>query len=112
MPATPAATRAIARPPRMTSGSGKESASPGFSLSIAPCTPFFFGRWRTFAGAVVVGGVVVVAGGTTAWLVVVGGAAWGVVGAGSVLAGADVVAAGGGACACWSARRMSSRALE
>src|SRR3954471_8555349 len=44
IPITPAATSRIASAPRIMSGSGNESASPGFSWSSAFATPFCFGR--------------------------------------------------------------------
>ena len=53
IPTMPAATSRIASAPRIRSGSGNESASPGFSSSSAFATPFGFGR----------PGLVVVAGG-------------------------------------------------
>src|SRR3954468_9338528 len=61
IPITPAATSRIASPPRIRSGRGNASASPGFSLSSAWARPFGF--VRPGLCAVVVGVVVVVGGG-------------------------------------------------
>src|SRR4051795_7366644 len=75
IPITPAATSRIASPPRIRSGSGNASASPGFSLSSARARPFGFVR-PGLSAVVVVGGagaVVVAGGGVTAAVVVVAG---------------------------------------
>src|SRR5262245_51792163 len=115
IPITPAATSRIARAPRIRSGSGNESASPGFSLSSARAIPFGFSR-PGLAVVVVVGG-----GGVTAALVVVAAVSVGTVSAVVVVAWV-VVAACVVAAACvvvlWAAtalaiaRWMSSFALE
>src|SRR3954468_865609 len=91
IPITPAATSRIASPPRIRSGRGNASASPGFSLSSAWARPFGF--VRPGLCAVVVGVVVVAGGGVTAAVVVVAGvvSVWTVVVAAVVVVAAAVV---------------------
>src|SRR3954454_23072394 len=90
IPITPAATSRIASAPRIMSGSGNESASPGVSWSSAFATPFGFGR-----PIVVVGGGG--GGGVTCCSVVVGaGGGGGGGGGGAACCSVGVGSAGGG----------------
>src|SRR4029079_3447479 len=120
IPITPAATSRIARPPRIRSGSGNASASPGFSLSSARARPFGFVRPGLCAVVVVVvGGVVVVVGGgvTAAVVVVAAAVSVGTVVVAGVVVAAWAVVVGVVAWCCAAiaraiARWMSSFALE